>query len=189
MTYPLPEFPSLFPSGEWWRLYVESGSIKNANSGCGCKAREWMRFRVAEDTMLSIPTDGGASALKNHNPETWTLAARFESDRRKILATIATLYGRYPYFDTVMDRLTQCFTSVSNGARASAICTAAFTAVVDFLNIDILVPEFSALVKNGDGRFGQICREANAKADLSLSILDTLMRLGPDAIFTLIPSF
>lgn len=199
----MPGFPPLFPDVEWWRLYLEGrllgraeeAAVIAANEACGLKPRGWMRFEVAGPATLTLPVSGGASALKNRPASTWRLAAEAEREWRKIMATIATLYGRFPYFDEVFALLDDI--RRSSLISASELNLAAFRAVVRFLHLEELLPQLgNAICNNADGsasmdreRLEHISREAESRIDASLSITDTLMRLGPDAIFTLLPPF
>lgn len=199
----MPGFPPLFPDVEWWRLYLKGrlegleveAAIAGANRGCGLKPRGWMRFEVAGPATLTLPVGGGASTLKNRPTPTWRLAAEAEREWRKILATTATLYGRCPYFDEVFAFMAK----VHDGGYqvASELNMAAFRAVERFLNIENLLPQIGNTIcsrQEGDDTPGretlrEVAREVRERTDPSLSIVDTLMKLGPDAIFTLLPPF
>lgn len=197
MTHPLPSFPPLFPRGEWWRNYMaarlsgEPGSLAlaSANESAASNPREWLRMRIEGGTVLSLPVAGGASALKNHPSETWHIAPEGVRESRKLAATIATIYGRTPYYRFICDRLLP--SSVSGGEKARKVCMEAYEAVCGVLHCgdEALLSQLRERMGGGDPTLRNVCMEARSRFDASLSILDALMKLGPDAIFALLPSF
>lgn len=201
MYQPLPEFPPLFPPGEWWRSYLKAltGSlsqreaIMSANSLTGIKSRDWMRIRLAEGSVISLPVEGGACALKNRHPSTWILASEARRDSRKFMATLATLYGRKPFFHLCQAELEKLFSPEDADSQRSAesFCNAAFTLTERFLTLHDreMIKTLDILIRENNRRIADICRRLTAQIDSRLSILDSVLRLGPDAIFTLIPSF
>ena len=201
MTHPLPDFPPLFPRGEWWRLFFaatlegasQAEAICRANASSGIKPREWLRFYIAGAAALSLPVSGGASALKNRPSTRWTLAPEAQRESRKISATLATAYGRSPFFHPLRDCFEMPFSSeeLAEGVRASEVCREAFRRVAGVLNLEDtrLIEALRVRMADGDGTLGRVCADSRADFHPDLSIIDTLCRLGPDAIFTLLPSF
>lgn len=195
MTHPLPLFPPLFAPGEWWRLYLrgrmegrrESDSIEEANRLCGMRARDWMRFRLKDDTVISMPVEGGASALKNYPPAGWSLSKEATREARKGDATIATLYGSTPFHHLLAPELSlsDCIAQ----AEASAVCRKAFEKVARILNIY----DDTLLISASDNANREILKLKKEDIDSAfspqLSILDAVMRHGPETIFALIGSF
>lgn len=167
----------------------EAGAISTANAGCGLPARDWMRIRLEGDTVLSLPVSGGASALKNRPSLSWTLAPEALRDRKKFHATLATLYGRTPFFPFLADTLLPEIGSPD--LPAGEFCTEAFQKA-----LDILLPRgmetlegFGKKIAERDHTLSLVSGEAGRAFHPSLSILDSLFRLGPDTIFALLPTF
>lgn len=202
MYQPLPEFPPLFPSMEWWRVYLRSLAVESlesgrrqalaqANRGCGVRARDWMRVRLAGDAVLPVPVEGGASALKNRLPSSWRIAGVAPREIRTFRATLATLYGRTPFYHLLESDLTGFLAECGPGTPASDICDEAFRKVSAVLSLgdDILVRAITQKIGAGDTRLREIVSFMSPASSPELSILDPLFRLGPDAIFTLLPAF
>lgn len=193
-------FPPLHAPVEWWRAYVEERlagrgrgeAIEGANRRGLVARRSWMRFRIAGATVLTLPVAGGASALKNRPPHTWTMAREARRENRKIAATLATIYGREPYFHLIADQLPPVAESCEpEGLKASEVCREAFGRIERLLG---LADEgLLASLREGMAAGDAILREAGSRHGMlmepGMSIVDGIVRLGPDAIFGLIPSF
>lgn len=193
----MPRFAPLMAPVDWWRAFVSAridgadrdAAAAAANAGAGVRRRDWLRFSVG-DARLSLPVAGGASALKNHPPDSWRLAAEAPREARKADATIATLYGRTPYYHLIADRVALS-PHATPGSPASEICTALFSAVENIIctDSDSLLDSLRQRIDAGDPRLRAVSAETSARAPGALSIIDLLMHLGPDAIFALIPPF
>ena len=196
MTFGLPDFPPLFPDVEWWRLFVEmrlqgvssAEACAEAGRRRGLKPRSWMRVLLAGDTMLSLPVSGGASALKNRPADSWELAPEAAPRRRKFEATLATLYGRTPFFHLLRETL---LPGGGEEVTAREVCRDAFLKVEALLGLDNeeLLAMLRERMARRDATLASMVEAYDAKADRRLSIIDVLARLGPDAIFTLLPTF
>lgn len=208
MYQPLPDFPPLFPPGKWWRIYVAALSegypgdtaMARAISMAGIKSREWMRFAVKNSTgscsntpeILSIPVEGGAGALKNRHPDTWTIAPRALQDSRKAALTLSTLYGPLPYYHLLEPEINlSVLLSLSLSGSCRDVCLSAFRAVNRILGLDN--PEETAfLIESIRTRHRQIYELSlhfSRNFDPELSILDAVFRMGRQTIFALLPSF
>lgn len=189
-----PTFPPLLAPGEWWRLYLgarlsgdsDSAAIASANKKSGLKSRQWMRFKISGDTILSLPVKGGASALKNRFPSGWELSDEAGRAARKINSTLATVYGRYPFFPFLHDDL-----SAAPAGRAEDVCMSAFEAVKRILGIDDaeLLKALKTKIDSHDTLLPEIAKEAKTNFNPELSVIDIIFRSGPDAIFALIEPF
>ena len=196
MRHPLPKFPPLFPTGEWWRLrlkallagFTPEESIREANRTSLLKARDWMRFYVLDDrdeeVLLSVPVVHGASALKNTHPSTW----RVDDDKprcRKVDATLSTLYGKTPYFAFIYPLLN---VSQFVGIKASEACLVADKAIVEILGLDN--PSLIESIKKTLATDKTFSLPELPYPDIkTLSVLDSLFKFGPQTIFALIHSF
>lgn len=198
MYQPLPAFPPLFPPGEWWRIYVgyrlrdfeSRDAINEANRESGLRSRDWMRFKAAPDITLSLPVAGGASALKNRNPGNWTIAHEAKRDWKKILHTLDTIYGRLPFYHLLKEEIFGEI-ELENISEASEICQSAFRGmerVLGLLDCE-LICRLKQLSQDKDDRFRQICKQFAVYYMPEISLLDSIFRIGPDAIFILSPAF
>lgn len=196
MYQPLPSFPPLYAPGAWWRIHVASlldgRSIEEAtgiaNRSAGIKPREWMRIRVEGDAVLSLPVDGGASALKNRHPDSWRMAGEAGRDLRKIHSTLNTLYGRTPYYFLLEDSLNA---EGAPGDRAKDVCTRAYKRIKAILGLDDpgLVKDIGRELERGSETLLALYNEKAKAFSPALSIIDTIVRIGPDAIFALLPTY
>ena len=196
MRQPLPDFPPLYASAAWWKEYVASrlggidarGATVAANRGSGLRNRDWMRFTIEVDETLSLPVAGGASALKNRYPDSWVLAQEAQRDGRKILSSIATAYGRQPFFHLIKEELFAPLLGLED-RKASQVCLEAFQAVERLLGLDgeRLIFDLRMKIADKDHTLRQVALESSPK--FGLSIIDALVRKGPGAIFALLPAF
>ena len=147
-----------------------------------------MRFRIEGNVTLTVPVEGGGSALKNRPPESWTLASEAARDYRKIRSTLATIYGRSPFFHLLEDILLPSLSGILPGEGASDLCTQIFRNVTEILNIEdeALLAAIREAMRTKDPRLEGA---RPLKMEPCLSIADVLFRYGPDAIFSLIPAF
>lgn len=197
MSRLLPDFPPLFPTGEWWRAYVAArlaGDERPAemivgNMEGGARRRDWMRIAIAGGQTLSVPVEGGASALKNRDPRGWRLAPEASREGRKAAATLATVYGRHPYFHLLSDMLPADL--AVPGAPARGVCLEAFRTVESLLGLDdpTLLAGLRRAVDGHDRRIGMVGADCRGRLRPGLSILDAVFTLGRDAIFALLPPF
>lgn len=201
MTHPLPLFPPLFPNAAWWRVFLEhrlAGNsrrecIREANSSSGYRPRGWLRISLREGAELSLPVAGGASALKNHPADSWVTAGESARVWRKAMATIATLYGRQPFFQLLRDILEPPFglSEGNEGARVEQVCMEFFRRVEHTLSLDdpSLLSSLRKALRERDAIIIMEAERLSGGYVFSLSIIDSLMRYGPDAIFLLAPTF
>lgn len=192
----LPAFPPFYGPGAWWRFFLgcrleglpEDESVSKANRLSGLRARDWMRLRLSNGAILTLPVEGGASALKNRDATTWRLAGEAGRESRKAEATLATLYGRLPYF-SLLHHVTG---GRKEGEAASEVCLEAFRCVNETLGLsdENLLKGLREAMASGDRRLRDVVREAGKiYGSDSTTILELLFRAGPDAIFALLPAF
>lgn len=180
MYHPKPDFPPLFPKVGWWRRYTASilngetpqEAIRKANASV--KPREWMRFDG-----LSLPIEGGASALKNRLPATWRLSEKAVAEGRKMDATLATRYGGTPFY-RLLDHLISLRDTIQGKEMASEVCIEAFRRVEGILGLDRIdllesARDFKPPIPDW--------------IDNEEEILALLFRKGLEAIFQLLPTF
>lgn len=200
MTHPLPCFPPLFPSGNWWRSYLKALSegisrekaVELANAESGMRSRDWLRISVAGAGLLSLPVEGGASSLKNRHPSLWRFSRESAREARKIKSTLATVYGRSPFhyllagdFE-ILPGVTE-----SESLPVGRECIRLFRVVEHILLPDAqeTLEYLKGLSDSDRMRLKALGEEKSAERFLSESILDLVFRYGPDAIFPLLPAF
>lgn len=199
MHHSLPHFPPLFPSGKWWGIYASnrlSGletkeAIGHTNAASGMKGRDWMRFSVDGNAMLYLPVAGGASALKNHKPTSWRLANEARRERRKISSTLTTLYGPTPYYQLIPNLFGASIEDSGILPNASDVTLEAFHNIEFLLglNDDRLLHDIREAMNSGSPRLRSVCTYYRRFFNPDLSIIDTLAKIGPCAIFALLPAF
>lgn len=198
----IPDFPPLFPTGNWWKIRLsalmegipDDTAILKANEAYAASAgsvtkarRNWMRFTISSrngtPVTLSIPVNGSASALKNHTPDGWELSDHGDI-RRTLPHTLSTEYNHTPFYRYIAPAL-PIFTDDSEEVLCSALCRRLDRAVMHILGLDDSIETLSTLqsaVANKSFILGTRKEELLNKADLSISIFDTLMRLGPETL-------
>lgn len=196
MYQPLPEFPPLYPTCEWWRLLFKKlpcpweEAVAYANRESRLASRAWMRVALIDDTVLSLPVKGGASALKNRHPSSWQLAPEAVRAASRMEHTLATLYGSSPFYNSLAPLLR---IEITDRALPSAaeICNAAFRRVAETLSINdpLLVEQLKNKILEGDPVVSPTVKQYSARISPRRSILDALFYLGPDAIFSLPETF
>lgn len=182
----------LFPPVIWWRHYVrrrleglpEPEAVSRANEESVLAPRGWMRLEVAGGATLSLPVAGGASMLKNHPAGEWRFAPQAPRQWRRHKATLATAYGKAPFFLPVMDLLSSLDKQFDSDCAVFNM--QAFRAVGAFLNLEELLPAFGSLFADDRQRLEAVAREWSAAVEPRLSVVDALMRLGPDTFFALL---
>lgn len=196
MIHPLPQFPPLFPPGKWWRIFLrhllqgetEAEAIREANEDSGMRARDWMRLRLKNDTLISFPVTGGASALKNRPSESWRMARECNLETARYASTLATLYGRQPYFHLLADTLQP---EAEVGDAAKEVCTVCHQKICEIIlpTGKNLISDFRKALEADYDRIKTVSDHFGHHFNPDLSITDALMRLGPDAIFALLSAF
>lgn len=199
MYQPLPSFPPLFPPDIWWKIFIvgriegagTEKAILQANRESGIKAREWMRIRIAEECTLSMPLAGGASTLKNHPPQSWRFSRESEREGRKMVETIATLYGRTPFFPFIKDDLENILSGFSEGKPVEGMCQDGFRMVEKLLSLSdtVLLESLKLRMAQGDPLLKSLKNQYSPSVESCLSILVALFSVGQDAIFGLLPAF
>lgn len=163
-------------------------AILSANEVAGIKRRDWLRVSLADGARIPLPVAGSASALKCHPPFSWRLAAEAPKASERFDATMATLYGRTPYFHLLSAELSL---NARQGEAASELCLRAFRAARRILGLDdsSLIDALRSERDARSPRFLSMERDYASRMHPGVSIIDLLARLGPDAIFPLASAF
>lgn len=165
---------------DWYRGRV-AGEVRPPKKG------RWNRSRLAEGTLLTIPVDGGITAIKRADPLSWH-ADDTRQWRHQHLGTINALYGRTPYYqhfapgilDAIADR--RCPSIAEMARRIDAVVTGA-------IDIETLRRQWDSADDDTRRRLAEYADELGAvTADHDLAMAHYLFSLGPDAIFLLIPA-
>lgn len=152
------------PSLEWYR----SGAVPRRLNRTGLRGGQ----------LLTVPICGGISVVKHADPASWIISDH--GDWRRIhWGAIESTYSRTPFFSHYAPRLHEiifathpCFADLSEALDAE---------IRRCLGIDTVLPLLSSPTPLIRGYAAQLW----ADADPQLSVMDPLMRLGPDAIFLL----
>lgn len=140
---------------------------------------------------LSVPIEGGASAVKNHDPESWRISLHGNWPRVH-WGAIATAYASAPFFPHFEEELHGIISDPP--ATAAELCEATAEWTLRALSIEEILPDLSRLIASNPEKAEALRRDAlgcdnTGHVEPDLSIVDAVMRLGPQAIFALIPPF
>lgn len=204
MTWPRPDFPPLFPSGEWWRLRFPllleglspEESARGAGERAGIRNRDWMRFAISTgadaETVLSVPVTGGGSTLKNRAPDSWMLPPDAAHHILKIEKTLATIYGAEPYFPYVAPEISlSVLFENDHTPTAAEVCRFADDKIIALLGLadGRLAASLKEAKETNPAAIQEKTERASKELRPELSILDILFRHGREAIFAFIPTF
>lgn len=156
-------------------LGVSETEARSAATGkCGIAGKSFARCQIATGP-LTVPVEGGASRLKRKDAN--PLVSEHGKWRREHLGAINAAYGRTPYFIHLMPEIEEAY-SDTEGLTLEQFNSRLLDTVLIWINVE----EFRGC--RGE-EFSRIRREASAKVDARLSILDPLFRLGKETVFAL----
>lgn len=164
----------------------DSEAVSAANRFCGIRGKAFARAAIgghASPMLLNVAVEGGSSALKRMGAErraTISLHGRWPHVH---LGALDAHYGRAPYYQHVMPGLREILESV-----AAADCLAEFNLLIHRWLSTFLCTE---ALSDGEGgglpgeavfvRGAEIIRDL----DPELSVIDALMRHGPETTLAL----
>ena len=198
----VPSFPPLFAPCEWWRLriallmngYRHDLALTTANKEAIdrniIQPRSWMRFSVNDisrgSLTLSMPIKGGASALKNHHPDSWLISPHGDAPYA-IDATLATLYGSTPFFHIIAPSVS--LRILHPLSPVSDLCLRLDKIIMNLLDPPEsgTITHLAALRCENPKLYTELRSEYSASANGFTSILESLFSFGKDTIYHLAP--
>lgn len=179
-----PYLPTLGWYEEWFRLKSagspDDEAIAGADSICRVAGKDFARAEVGDGQarmFLSVAVEGGSSGLKRRGAERYVRISGHGNWPHHHIGALEAIYGRAPYFQHVMPGLRALFGDVPQNLSEFN------RRLHDYLS-SFLQPVGDITVTEAvNGR-----REEMGKlTDRTLSIIDALMRFGPETSLLLIP--
>ncbi|MCM1153295.1 MAG: WbqC family protein [Muribaculum sp.] len=146
--------------------------------------RSLMRCLIKGDKMLSVPITGGGSVLKHADPRKWEVSdhGRWTDVH---LGALSAEYGTAPFYRHFMPELEPLIRNHPDNAMAftKSLCLW----IERKLKVRELLPYLRDLSHSDINLYMRKRTEILTQCDPSLSVIDPLFRLGPEAIFALLP--
>ncbi len=187
----VPYLASVRWYGEYFRALCdgsgEADARRIAGATLGLRPKEFCRTLLPTGVRLSVPLAGGASAAK-HGLAKAELSGH-GNWRHTHLGAIEAVMGRAPFFQHLMPVLRECLSEYGEAGAGFCILSARLhEATSRFLDIreasalwrGLDQPEKEAAARRG--------RELSAIVNMDESMACAAMRLGREAIFTLLPT-
>ena len=183
-----------FGDVRWWRQYLEV-LPDGVRAMPEMPRRELTRCRLTaagrEPLMLSIPIQGGATAVKRQTPDEWLLSdhGRWQSVHT---GALEAFYGRTPYYRHLADRLIPLIAEVRTGdchaEKACMLTEEIHKVIAGMLGIDRLAGEIRHRCAENPDLWRARREMLERRYDDSDCILQPLTDCGPEAIFLLLPA-
>ncbi len=177
-------------SAAWYAAWLRSLSsdcpmeeaIADANISTQTDGKDFARTRIrgnapGDEILLSVAVVGGASILKQSRRLSHAILSEHSDWQHNHLGALEASYGRAPFFRYIFPDLKRIFSGY--GQPLADFNREIHNYICDFLNIrDILsVPLSDAAKERG--------KELACEISPRLSIIDPLMRFGPETILIL----
>ncbi len=134
---------------------------------------------------LSVPIEGGASAIKRRHPSEWMLSDH-GNWRHVHIGALNAAYSRTPYFEHLSPFI---FPLIENSSGRLADLTLSIDKVLrDFIRLDNQRDALEKMVVEERSMYSQLREETLAEIRINCSLLDAAFRIGPSAIFALGPA-
>ena len=144
--------------------------------------RTLIESNAPEGMLLTVPVVGGNSAAKRLKPE--DLMVSDHGDWTRIhLGAIEAAYGREPYFQHLFPEIVSLIEE--HPQQLSHLNFLLEEKMLRFIDYHDAIGHVTDLRKSNPERCTAIARRLEAKIEPSHSFLESLFRLGPDAIFLL----
>lgn len=177
------------PSFRWYAVWLrerrngkpEDLARGTANSETGITGKDFARAKIrgcSGATLLPIPIVGGSATLKRQRMIPSALLSDHGNWRHIHLATIETIYGRYPFSGEILALLRDVY--ASSETTLSAFNTRIHETVASIIPPPAIIRGHLPTMVIDRGR------EILENIDADLSILDALMRYGPETTLSLI---
>lgn len=149
-------------------------------------ARDFSRTIIAsnskEGMMLTVPLKGGASAAKRKRPGQLEISDHGDWTRIH-LGAIDAAYGREPFFGHCFPAIEPIITNYP--PRLADMNRALMDALLESIGHPASIKEIEEFSRLHPGRYSDIRKRLESKTDPTHSIIETIFRFGPDALFLL----
>lgn len=171
-----PDIPPYLPKLRWYAVWSrakaeglsEREAIVTANCLTGVKGKDFARTCLPGH-VLSVAIEGGAGRLKKGAWPEFLRLSLHGNWPHVHLGTIEALYGRTPYYQHLADDLRSLFSDPP--MQLSLLNSWTHRILTSWIQIPP-----SDTVKKGEARGKELLEKVNP----DLSVIDALMRLGPE---------
>lgn len=189
-------------SGRWYASWLESrlggegdaGAVRLANAseeaaGAGRIATRTLIGSPGGPLRLSVPLVGGASALKRAGSSRLIVSGHGNWSHVHMSA-FSTAYSRTPFWIHYHPALLRIYDSPQD-KPLDLLCAGIHDFVRSVLFPDSLIESLRVRIADPDIRdlLAKTAAERAAGTDMTLSVIDLMMRFGPEAIFVLLQTF
>jgi len=170
-----------FPSARWYASWLcaringmpDNDAINAANQTTAASGKDFARCRIAgrdRHTLLSVAVEGGANRLRNPDAPAHAVISMHGNWPHTHLGAMEAIYGRTPYYQHIMPELRDILLTPTE--TLAELSSSLHKALSGFLPVPVREGHTTALADR--------CLEVASLINPGLSILDPLMRLGPE---------
>ena len=170
---------------------TDDEAIFDANRQCDVKGKAFARTCVGDaeaPLVLSVAVDGGSSRLKRKGAEGWVKLSLHGNWPHTHLGGLEALYGRSPYYQHIIPGIREVYTNLP--ATLSGFNLSVHRWLTTFLQTDypFLHPEPGQPGIDLGSTYKVLRRGEEIASMLSeeLSVIDALMRFGPETNLALL---
>lgn len=184
MVIPCDGWPCL-ASVEMYSKWVDYVCGRGEAPCAAAHPNRYSIFSRSGEEVLSIPVEGGRAALKRHRGGDRLPVSLHGLWWRTHCGALSAAYGKEPYFPHYFPRLEEILISPSagSGITLDELSATLHGFVVNALFSGGRLESLERLREGDPGRLEAIRREYETRARRSLSIVDSLFRFGPAALF------
>lgn len=184
-------FPPYAASAKWYAQWLKSLAEGNSDSAAIVKANVALEVagkgmarclvgtHTGEPLMLSVAVEGGARRLRDNSNLSRIKLSDHGDWRRTHMAALSTIYGKWPYFDHIADRLKPVY-SDGDIEKLKQFNLEIHKVISSFLIGGIEPTNINKTIK--EKKIEKRCLEIANGIQPELSILDALMLHGPETI-------
>lgn len=158
--------------------------LTQEQAGLETGARGSMRTLIAGDVTLSVPVEGGASALKRRGLRSDTMLSGHGRWQQVHLGAWRAAYGKSPYFIHLFPALESIYLDASHDT-AAGFNNAIDRLALSWLRPEVFIHEFNVLKARDPRLAAELIEETKTKINYSYSIFDAIFRLGKNTMFGL----
>lgn len=148
--------------------------------------KDYVRTLLSGEVILSVPVEGGNSQLKSRCLQIGdVMISRHGEWQHRHLGAWQAMYGKTPYFQHLFPRLQEVYIGCSEGSLME-FNRAVFNIVEDFLELDAIKDSVVRLKEVNPRLLEDLRNESLLKSNETLTVFDTLFRLGKDAVYLFI---
>lgn len=145
--------------------------------------RSLARTTIAGDRILSVPVEGGASALKRHGARICDLSISDHGRwRQEHLGAWQAAYRKTPYFSFLFPEIENAYLTASHGSLLYFNRELLHIAL-RFLDIEGTRESILEMKRLHPSRLEEVIYETEAKVNINYSIFDSLFRLGKNTVY------